>query len=112
MLIQYNDVQLQLDDKIILDHVDFKVNENDFIYLVGKVGTGKSSLLKSLYAELPVAQGEASILGFDLKKMKQKHIPALRQRCGLQSRLRAEEHRMEEKATSRTHCRSTLSRRT
>lgn len=83
MLIQYNDVQLQLDDKVILDHVDFKVNENDFIYLVGKVGTGKSSLLKSLYAELPVAQGEASILGFDLKKMKQKHIPALRQQLGI-----------------------------
>lgn len=68
MLIQYNDVQLQLDDKVILDHVDFKVNENDFIYLVGKVGTGKSSLLKSLYAELPVAQGEASILGFRSSK--------------------------------------------
>lgn len=83
MLIQYNDVQLQLDDRVILDHVDFKVNGNDFIYLVGKVGTGKSSLLKSLYAELPVAQGEASILGFDLTKLKQKHIPALRQQLGI-----------------------------
>ena len=83
MLIDYKDVQLRLDEKIILEHVDFQVNENDFIYLVGKVGTGKSSLLRSLYTEMPVAGGDAHILGYDLRRMKQKHVPALRQQLGI-----------------------------
>ena len=83
MLIEYNDVRITVDSKPILEHVNFKVDENDFIYLVGKVGTGKSSLLKSLYAELPVASGQAKILGYDLGQMKRKHVPLLRQQLGI-----------------------------
>lgn len=83
MLIEYKNVQLQQDENVILEHVNFKVNENDFIYVVGKVGTGKSTLLKSLYAETPIADGEAEILGFNLRQLKQKHIPVLRQQLGI-----------------------------
>lgn len=83
MLIEYKNVQLQQDDNVILEHVDFKVNENDFIYIVGKVGTGKSTLLKSLYGESTISDGEAEILGYDLRHLKQKHVPTLRQQLGI-----------------------------
>ena len=83
MLIEYKNVQLQQDENVILEHVDFKVNENDFIYIVGKVGTGKSTLLKSLYGESTISDGEAEILGYDLRRLKQKHVPALRQQLGI-----------------------------
>ncbi|MCR4765963.1 MAG: ATP-binding cassette domain-containing protein [Bacteroidaceae bacterium] len=54
-----------------------------FVYLIGKVGAGKSSLLKTIYGELDIADGEAEVLGFDLRKLKQKHVPKLRRRLGI-----------------------------
>lgn len=83
MLIDYKNVQISLDSKTLLSNVNFEVNENDFVYLVGKVGTGKSSLLKTLYGELPIEEGEAHILDYDLKKLKRKHLPELRQQLGI-----------------------------
>lgn len=83
MLISLRDISLSVDEKEILSHVNFKVYNNDFIYLVGKVGTGKSSLLKALYGELPIESGEAQILGYDLRKLKRKHIPLLRRQLGI-----------------------------
>lgn len=83
MLAEYKDVQISIEGKTLLEHVNFTINENDFIYLIGKVGTGKSTLLKSLYAEIPVSDGEATLLSFNLRKLKRKHVPLLRQQLGI-----------------------------
>ena len=83
MLILLKDAEIRQDDKAILEDVNFHVNENEFVYIIGKVGSGKSSLLKTLYAELPVKKGEATILGVDLCKMKRKRIPDLRKQLGI-----------------------------
>lgn len=83
MLINLHGVTLCQDDKTILSNIDFHADSNDFIYIVGKVGSGKSSLLKALYGELPIAEGEAEILGYNLRSLKIKHIPALRRRLGI-----------------------------
>lgn len=83
MLIQLQGVELRQEDKTILSEVNFSVDDNDFIYIVGKVGSGKSSLLKSLYGELPITAGTAEILDFDLNKLKVKEIPHLRRKMGI-----------------------------
>ena len=83
MLIELKDVELRQDDKVVLSQVDFHVDHNDFIYVIGKVGSGKSSLLKSLYGELDIEKGEAVILDFNLKKLKTKQIPQLRRKLGI-----------------------------
>lgn len=83
MLIQLQDVELYQDDEKVLEHVNFCVNENDFIYIVGKVGSGKSSLLKSLYGELPLESGEAEVLGFNMSRLRNRHIPQLRRQLGI-----------------------------
>lgn len=85
MLITYNDVTLQhIGEEPILDHVSFEVKEGEFVYLIGKVGTGKTSLLKSLYCELDIDSAqEATVLGTNLLKLKRKHIPELRRKMGI-----------------------------
>lgn len=83
MLISLRNITLCQDDLEILNNVSFRVEENDFIYLVGKVGSGKSSLLKALYGELPIKGEEASILGYNLFKLKRKQIPLLRRNLGM-----------------------------
>lgn len=83
MLIELHQVTLKHKEKVILDKVDFNVDTNDFVYIVGMVGSGKSSLLKALYGDLPISEGEAEILGFDLLKIKQKQIPLLRRQLGI-----------------------------
>lgn len=83
MLIELKNVALSHDDTTVISQVNFQVGENDFIYIVGKVGSGKSTLLKALYGEVPVCEGEARILDFDLRNLKHKHIPALRRKLGI-----------------------------
>lgn len=83
MLIELKAADIRQEDKTVLENVDFHVDENEFVYIIGKVGSGKSSLLKTLYAELPVKTGEASILGYDLRKLKRKRIPDLRRQLGI-----------------------------
>ena len=68
----------------MLADVDFSVNEGDFIYLIGRVGSGKSSLLKTIYCELDIEEAEkAEVLGQDLREMRRKDIPALRKQMGI-----------------------------
>ena len=83
MLIELKNVALSHDDTPVISQVNFQVGENDFIYIVGKVGSGKSTLLKALYGEVPVREGEARILDFDLRNLKHKHIPELRRKLGI-----------------------------
>ncbi len=68
---------------LVLSDVSFSVNKGEFVYLIGRTGSGKSSLLKTLYAELPVAEGEASIAGFSLNRLKRREIPYLRRKLGI-----------------------------
>ena len=67
----------------ILNKVNLEVSPGDFVFLIGKTGTGKSSLIKTLYADLPLQKGEGSVAGYDLVKMKQKDIPFLRRKIGV-----------------------------
>jgi len=68
---------------LILQDVNFNVNRGEFVFLVGKTGTGKSSLLKTLYGELPLKEGEVNVVGFDLKEMNWKKVPFLRRNLGV-----------------------------
>ena len=68
---------------LILTHVNLKISKGEFVYLIGKTGSGKSSLLKTLYAELPLHEGEATVVGYDLKTIKDKDIPFLRRKMGI-----------------------------
>lgn len=70
-------------DTTILKEINLEINQGEFVYLIGKVGSGKSSLLKTLYAELPLAYGTGTVVGFPLKKIKKSQIPLLRRKCGI-----------------------------
>src|SRR6476469_9762973 len=70
-------------DALILQNVNFTVDRGEFVYLVGKTGTGKSSLLKTLYGELPLKEGNGSVVGFDLRTMDWKKVPFLRRNLGV-----------------------------
>lgn len=86
MLIDYHNVSIYQADKCVLQNINFHIDEGEFAYLIGKVGSGKSSLLKTLYCELDLVEGEtekAEILGRDLKTIKRKEIPALRKELGI-----------------------------
>lgn len=67
----------------ILTDVNFRVDVGEFVFLIGKTGTGKSSLLKLLYGDLPLHSGQGTIVGFDLNKLKDKEIPLLRRKLGV-----------------------------
>lgn len=70
-------------DNIILSNVTFSIGRGDFVYLIGKTGSGKSSLLRTLYAELPSYEGIVNVAGFDLTDIKRKEIPYLRRKLGI-----------------------------
>ena len=82
-LIQYKNVHVYQEAQHVLRNVNLEVDEGEFIYITGKVGTGKSTLLKSLYGELPVKEGEAKVLDFDLTELKHSHLPELRKKLGI-----------------------------
>ena len=67
----------------VLNDVNLELHKGEFVYLVGKVGSGKTSLLKTFYGELDIASGEAEVLGYDMLHIKRKHIPQLRRKLGI-----------------------------
>ena len=69
--------------ELILSDLNSDINAGEFVYLIGRVGSGKSSLLKTLYAELQLIEGEGYVAGFDLRKLKRRDIPMLRRRIGI-----------------------------
>lgn len=69
--------------KTILKQVNLEIKSGEFVYIIGKVGSGKSSLLKTFYAELPLPYGTAEVAGFPLKRIKKSQIPLLRRKCGI-----------------------------
>lgn len=82
-LIQYNGVEIRRNEHVALREVDLTVSAGEFVYLIGRVGSGKSSLLKSLYAEVPVSTGKAQVFDFDLTSIRKRDIPYLRRRIGI-----------------------------
>lgn len=84
MLIEYNNATVYQEDKCVLDKFNFRLDEGEFVYLIGKVGSGKSSFLKTLYCELDIDSADkAEVLGRDLMSIKSKHIPELRREMGI-----------------------------
>lgn len=82
-VIELIDVQIFQHHNLILSDVDVKIGQGEFVYLIGQTGSGKSSLLKTLYGELLLEKGTGSIAGFDLIKLKDKDIPFLRRKLGI-----------------------------
>lgn len=82
-IIDYKNVELCHDEIIVLHDINFAVDDGEFIYLCGKTGSGKSSLLKSLYADMPIKRGEARIFDYDLSKISRRQIPFLRRKIGV-----------------------------
>lgn len=84
VIIDYKNVEVDRAERMVLHDVTFQISEGEFCYLVGRVGSGKSSLMKTMYADVPVPSGEkAEVLGFDLLSMKKKRIPFLRRSMGI-----------------------------
>ena len=81
--INYRNVEIRQQEMIVLEEVDLKIQPGEFVYLIGKVGSGKSSLLKTMYGELDIHSGDAEVLGYDMTHIRRKQIPALRKRIGI-----------------------------
>jgi cell division transport system ATP-binding protein len=71
------------EDKVILSNINLEVNHGEFLYIIGKTGSGKSSLMKTLYADLPLSEGEGHIVDFNLVNLKESDIPFLRRKIGI-----------------------------
>jgi cell division transport system ATP-binding protein len=82
-VVSINNASIYQGDNLILEEVTFEVKKGEFVYLIGKTGTGKSSLLKTLYGELPLKKGTGNVVGFDLKDMNWKKVPFLRRNLGV-----------------------------
>ncbi|MBD5214550.1 MAG: ATP-binding cassette domain-containing protein [Bacteroidales bacterium] len=82
-IVDYRHVDIARREHLVLSDVTFSLEEGEFVYLIGSVGSGKSSLLKSLYAEVPIAHGDASIMGYSLNGIPSKYVPYLRRMIGI-----------------------------
>lgn len=82
-IIHLDKVSIFQKHNLVLTNVALNIDKGEFVYLLGKTGSGKSSLLKTLYAELELVQGEGTVAGFDLKTIKRKEIPFLRRKLGI-----------------------------
>ncbi|WP_288354100.1 ATP-binding cassette domain-containing protein [uncultured Bacteroides sp.] len=82
-LITYQHVSISLQGQEILSDINFELKKGEFIYLIGKVGSGKSTFLKALYGEVEIDNGEAQVLGYSVRHMKRKDLPTLRRKLGI-----------------------------
>ena len=82
-IISYHNVSINQSEQIVLHDVNLEIGEGEFVYLLGRVGSGKSSLMKTMYGELPIASGEAHILDYDIARLKRKQVPYLRRKLGV-----------------------------
>lgn len=82
-LVRFEHVEIAMDGEVILRDANFTLHAGEFVYLIGRVGSGKSSFLRALYAELPVETGEATIMGYNLRGITLRDTAALRRRLGI-----------------------------
>ncbi len=83
-IIDYKKVDIERADRLVMKNVTFSIDKGEFCYLVGRVGSGKSSLMKTMYADVPISNGEkAEVLGFNLLEIKKRQIPFLRRQIGI-----------------------------
>ncbi len=83
IVIQLTDAEIYQREHRILSNVNVEINKGEFVYVIGKVGTGKTSLIKTLNAEIPLIKGSGQVAGFQLKNIKQNEIPELRRKLGV-----------------------------
>jgi cell division transport system ATP-binding protein len=82
-IIEFSNCNIWQQDHLVLSEVSFSVTKGEFVYLVGKVGGGKTSMIKTMNAQIPLKDGEAQVAGFNLKKIRQREIPFLRRKIGI-----------------------------
>ena len=82
-VLSLKNVTIYQENRVILSQVNLEVKEGEFLYIIGKTGTGKSSVMKTLYGDLPLTEGSGSIVGYDLVNLKEKDIPFLRRKIGI-----------------------------
>lgn len=82
-LIDYKNVNIYQESQLVLQDVNVQIGEGEFVYLTGKVGTGKSSFLKTLYGEIPVEEGLAMVMGYDMTELRRRNLPDLRKKLGI-----------------------------
>lgn len=82
-VVKLEDVAVFQNENLVLNHIDLEVKKGEFVYVIGKTGSGKSSFMKTLYADLPLKQGTGQVVNFDLKTLKEKDIPFLRRKLGI-----------------------------
>jgi cell division transport system ATP-binding protein len=82
-VVSLRDVTVRQDIQTVLERASFEIEKGEFVYLVGRTGSGKSSLLKTLYADLPLAGGQLSVAGFNLHKLARQKVPYLRRKVGI-----------------------------
>jgi cell division transport system ATP-binding protein len=82
-IIHFEDANIYQNENLILSKVNLTIEPNEFVYFIGRVGSGKTTLIKVINAEIPLKEGEAHVLNYDLKKLKRKQIPHLRRKLGI-----------------------------
>lgn len=83
MVLALEHIEICIQENVILHNASFTMEQGEFVYIIGKVGSGKSSLLKSLYHEIPITKGHASVMDYNLRTMKKRQIPFLRRSIGI-----------------------------
>lgn len=82
-LIRYKDVSICQQEVPVLEHIDLELHAGEFVYITGKVGAGKTTLLKTFYGEAAIGSGEAEVMGYNLCRLKRRHVPMLRRQLGI-----------------------------